>query len=88
MVGWPRRVAPSPGLRRALTTRLEPGESAKWNLAPNMFSDWGKVEERDDMVFTVTTTRLDGADGEPLFVDDFGDRRAARLETLRAEFEE
>lgn len=67
---------------------LEPGESAEWNLAPNTFSDWGQVEERDDMVFTVTTTRLDGADGEPLFVDDFGEREANRLETLRAEFGE
>lgn len=25
---------------------LEPGEEATWNLAPNMFSDWGKVRAR------------------------------------------
>ena len=69
----------SPRARSARRNRLlEPGESADWNLAPNMFSDWGKVEELDDMVFTVTTTRLDGADGEALFVDNFGERRGSR----------
>ena len=45
---------------------LEPNEEASWSLAPNMFSDWGKVEAPADAVFTVTIERLDGADGKPI----------------------
>lgn len=67
---------------------LEPGESARWSLEPNMFSDWGDVEERADMVLTVTPYRLDGADGESLFEVTFGEEEAARLEALRAEYGE
>lgn len=65
---------------------LEPGESAEWDLRPNRFSDWGNVEDREDMVFTVVTTRLDGPDGEPLFRDNFTERDERRLATLREEY--
>ena len=65
---------------------LEPGEQAQWKLEPNMFSDWGKVDWKDDMIFTVEVRRLDGADGEPLFAADFSDRDKKRLAALRTQF--
>ena len=62
---------------------LEPGESAEWSLAPNMFSDWGDVEERDDAVFTVEVIKLDGPDGEAVYEASFDDDDAKRLEKLK-----
>src|SRR5690554_965710 len=62
---------------------LEPGESAKWSLAPNMFSDWGSVEERDDAVFTVEVIKLDGPGGEALFEVTFDEDAAQRLKALK-----
>lgn len=67
---------------------LEPGESADWSLAPNMFSSWGEVEPRKDMVLTVETVRLDGPDGETLYDSDFSETELERLETLRKEYQE
>lgn len=46
---------------------VEPGEKTTWQLAPNMFSDWGKVEIRPEAKFTVTVIRLDGPDEKELF---------------------
>lgn len=66
---------------------LEPGEQARWRLEPNMFSDWGKVQWKDDMVFTVDVFRLDGADGQPLFSADFSEDDAKRLDALRAKYQ-
>jgi hypothetical protein len=63
---------------------LEPGESANWNLAPNMFSEWGKVEGAPDMVLTVEVLRLDGADGSELYSLTFSDEDQKRLDALRA----
>ncbi|MFO0601301.1 MAG: hypothetical protein U0228_38690 [Myxococcaceae bacterium] len=63
---------------------LEPGESANWNLAPNMFSEWGKVEGAPDMVLTVEVLRLDGADGNELYSLSFDDDDQKRLDALRA----
>lgn len=62
---------------------LEPGETQSWSLAPNMFGDWGRLEVRDDAVFTVETIRIDGPDGEPVYdargLDEFEERRLRRL---------
>lgn len=67
---------------------LEPGETAEWSLAPNMFSGWGNVDAPADAVFTVTVERLDGPDGEPvLSTQDFTERDAKRLEELREEYD-
>jgi hypothetical protein len=63
---------------------LEPGETANWNLAPNMFSEWGKVEGAPDMVLTVEVLRLDGADGAELYSINFADDDQKRLDALRA----
>ena len=65
---------------------LEPGEEATWHLAPNMFSDWGKVEVRPDMVLTVNVLRLDGPNEEPVLHLPFTDDDEARLSALRKEF--
>lgn len=46
---------------------LEPGEEQSWNLAPNQFGEWGKLEVRSDAVLTIEVTRLDGPNGEALF---------------------
>lgn len=66
---------------------LEPGEEASWNLAPNRFSGWGRVDAPADAVFTVTVEKLDGADGETLYsVLDFGEKEARRLSELRSKY--
>ena len=66
---------------------LEPGETQSWNLAPNQFSDWGKVEPPKDAIFTVTVERLDGADGKPLFdAGAFTERDATRLAVLKSKY--
>lgn len=63
---------------------LEPGEEATWNLAPNRFSDWGKVDAPADAVFTVTVEQLDGADGESIYsTREFGERERERLNELK-----
>ncbi|WP_010490773.1 DUF6694 family lipoprotein [Pseudomonas sp. S9] len=46
---------------------IEPLESMDWALAPNMFSEWGKVDVPNDAVFTIEVVRLDGPGGEALF---------------------
>jgi hypothetical protein len=66
---------------------LEPGEEASWNLAPNMFSGWGKVDAPADAIFTVTVEKLDGPDGQTLYsVQDFGEREAKRLAELKSKY--
>jgi|GEM_PF-2923554 len=50
-----------------------------------MFSAWRKApKDRSDMVLTVTVTRLDGADGEPLYDGEFSEYDQDRLEELKA----
>ncbi len=47
---------------------LESGESATWELEPNMFGNWAHApKDRNDMVLTVTPVRLDGSDGKPIY---------------------
>ena len=66
---------------------LEPGEGAKWMLAPNTFSDWGKVDAPADAVFTVEVLKLDGPDSEPVLdAQGLSDFERERLEKLEAEF--
>lgn len=66
---------------------LEPGEEASWSLAPNMFSDWGKIDAPSDAIFTVTVERLDGADGNALYsISDFGEKKEKRLSELKEKY--
>ena len=64
---------------------LEPNEEATWKLAPNMFGAWDKApRDRSDMVLTVTVTRLDGADDEPIFDGEFSEYDQERLDELKS----
>lgn len=66
---------------------IEPSEQARWRLAPNMFSDWGKVNVPKDAILTVEVVRLDGPEGETLYSSDvFDEDAAARLAELKAKF--
>ncbi|WP_262927373.1 DUF6694 family lipoprotein [Phytohalomonas tamaricis] len=66
---------------------LEPGEQATWSLAPNRFSDWGKMDIPSGAVFTVTVEQLDGANNEPLYsVRDFSEYDKKRLEELKSQY--
>ena len=68
---------------------LEPGEEATWYLAPNRFSDWGKVNAPKDAVFTVDVKQLDGPNGEEMYsVNNFGEDKQERLEVLLADYPE
>ena len=47
---------------------LEPGETARWRLQPNMFQGaWTKVRVPASAKLIVEAIRLDGADGDPLW---------------------
>ena len=66
---------------------VEPGEKADWRLAPNMFSGWGSVDIPSKATFSVSVTRLDGPDGEPLFGNArFDEDDEKRLEDLVAKY--
>ena len=66
---------------------LEPGERASWTLAPNMYSDWGKVDAPSDAVFTVIVEQLDGANDEPIFsIRDFSEEDEERLNELKKKY--
>ena len=66
---------------------LEPGEEATWTLAPNSYSDWGKVDAPADAVFTVMVEQLDGPDGEALYsTRDFSERDRNRLAELKKQY--
>ena len=62
---------------------LEPGEEARWRLAPNAF-EWRDLGADEAAVFTVTVKRLDGPDGEKLYPTiEFTERDERRLNNLQ-----
>lgn len=66
---------------------LEPGEEAQWILAPNQFSEWGRVEAPPDAGLIVTVTRLDGPNGETILsTQEFTEEDQVRLEALQKEY--
>ncbi len=66
---------------------LEPGENGTWTLAPNQFSDWGKVEAPVDAVFTVEVVRIDGPDGNALYSSQgLSEREQKRLSELEQKY--
>lgn len=64
---------------------IEPGETASWSLAPNMFSKWS-VDAPRDAVFTVEVVRLDGPGDKTLFDSDFSEEKVKRLAALKAQY--
>lgn len=47
---------------------VEPGEETTWSLAPNRYSEWGRVpQDRNDLIMTAVAVKADGPDGETLF---------------------
>lgn len=86
VIASPNRSIPwhSDGFNYEISGGLEPGEEASWSLAPNRFSDWGKVNAPTDAVFTVTVERLDGPNGQVLYsAAGFDERDATRLSELK-----
>ena len=61
---------------------MEPGESDTWRLSANMFGAWSHAPSgRQDMVLTVRVTKLEGADGQPIFPECFTDADAEAVRT-------
>lgn len=66
---------------------IEPNEKSTWRLAPNMFSEWGKVDSPKDAIFTVEVEQLDGVNGKRLLsVRDFSDKDKRRLAELEEKY--
>lgn len=66
---------------------IEPNETKTWSLAPNMFSEWGKVDSPKDAIFTVEVEQLDGVNGKRfLSVRDFSDKDKERLAELEKKY--
>jgi hypothetical protein len=66
---------------------LEPGEEAEWVLAPNQFSEWGRVNAPPDAGLIVIVTRLDGPNGEAILsTQEFTEEDQARLAALQKEY--
>jgi len=67
---------------------LEPNEKATWSLAPNMFSEWGKVNNPKDAIFTVEVEQIDGVNGKELLsIRDFSDKDQKRLKELEEKYQ-
>ena len=85
-IASPERSVPwlSDTFNYSISGGLEPGEEASWSLAPNMFSDWGKVDAPVDAVFTVAVQRLDGPGGDAIFDSrEFSEYDEKRLSELK-----
>lgn len=62
----------SDGFNYAFRGGLEPGETQKLDLAPNMFGDWGAAETKGQrgLILTVTVTDFEGPDGKRVVAID------------------
>lgn len=66
---------------------LEAGEGATWQLLPNKFGKWGKIEAPAGAIFTVEVYRLDGPDGKALFdAGSLNESEQARLDALQKQY--
>ena len=66
---------------------LEPGESANWSLAPNIFSDWADAKNPKGSIFTIEVLQVDGANGEILYTTlEFSLEDKERLSELLEEY--
>ncbi|SNY96541.1 DUF6694 family lipoprotein [Halomonas sp. hl-4] len=66
---------------------LEPGESAKWSLAPNRFGPWGNQDIPDNAELAITIESVHGDDGNALWDSaPLSERQRERLDELRDEY--
>ena len=77
------------------TGGLEPGETKRLQLAPNMFGPWGDREfnRRTDLELKVTVVNLEDAEGQALLKGDPGEaaaqeRELVKLQTDKKELEQ
>ena len=70
---------------------LEPGESKRLQLSPNMFSNWGprETKDRNDLVLVVTAVNVESIDKKKLVAafDKADADRLAKLNDMKKEFE-
>ncbi|MCS5422828.1 MULTISPECIES: DUF6694 family lipoprotein [Psychrilyobacter] len=72
---------------------LQPGERVTFKLSPNMLGDWDNVpKDKEDMILTLTTTRIDGADEKSIYDSDsdseFSEWDNERFEDLKEKLAE
>lgn len=70
VVSSPGRSVPwvADSFNHSISGGLEPGEETTWSLAPNRYSEWGRVpQDRNDLIMTAVAVEADGPDGETLF---------------------
>jgi hypothetical protein len=67
---------------------IQPGEQAEWKIHPSKSSAWKGLEESADMTYTVEVVRLDGANGKPVFKNDFTADDQRRLDAIKKDLAE
>jgi hypothetical protein len=68
---------------------IEPGEQLTWKLDSNTFTGLNQVpKDRKDLIINITTKRIDGADGKPLYDLKSIEADKKSLESLKAKLAE
>lgn len=63
---------------------LEPNEEQSWQLAPNMYGEWGRLDERSDAILSLEVIRVDGPEGDLLLsAQGLSSYEESRLQELR-----
>lgn len=66
---------------------IEPGESPTWEITPNQFSDWGKLDAPPEALFSLEIIKLVGADGTLLFdASGLTPQQTERLQALQDKY--
>lgn len=64
---------------------MEPGESQKWSLSPNMFSAWGRASVKKGAVFTVEVVGADDHKQRQIASVDELEDKLERLKSLKTQ---
>ncbi len=66
---------------------IEPGESPTWEITPNQFSEWGKLDAPAEALFNLEIIKLVGADGAVLFdASGLTPQQTERLQALQNKY--
>lgn len=66
---------------------LEPNETRDWQLTPNPFSEWGKVNSPEEAIFEVEILEVDGADNKTLYtIMNFTEKDQEKLQELERKY--